>query len=168
MKRRPVVITLDRDRLKKLAGVTFSDDDFCELIELTTMIAERYQGPVPPDFMLDDAWEERWHQQPRQIAMEVRRAFVEVVEAIWHECGGTGLGSYHDAYKPKHAKHTGRLNRPLQELWRAAGMSGPGLAATVHHDIEFLRTGTDARGRARKRAWPWSIPIVAPAHQGCA
>ncbi len=144
VKRRPVVITLDRERLEKLAGVKFSDNDFCELVELTAAVAERFQGPASPDFMLDDAWKERWHQQPRQIEMDVRRAFVEAVEGVWHECGATGLGSY---YNKEEAKHTGRLNLLLQELLRAVGEDKPGLAATLHHDIEFLHTGVDARGR---------------------
>ena len=141
------VIRLDRERLAELAGVEkFSDSCWRDLIELTTTLAERWRGPMAPDFMLDAAWTGGLHRQPRQIEIEVRRAFVEAVEQIWHESGGTGWGSSY----VKDKGYIGPLNRLLQELLRATGDNKPGaagenksLAAALHHDIEFLRTGTE-------------------------
>lgn len=141
------IITLDRERLETLAGLKFSDASFAELVELTATVAGKFQGPAPPDFMLEDAWSERWHQEPRQIEMDVRRAFVEAIDALWHECGGKGRGSYYDGFN---GIYSGQLLALLRELFRILGWSDSTSAASLHHDLTFLATGRE-RERSRKR-----------------
>lgn len=137
--KRPAAITLNRSLLEQLAGVEFSDEDFSGLVDATTTIANKFRTPIP-DFMLDGAWVKNWHRQPRQIEMEVRRAFVEEVEGIWKTYTRSPTrGSFYVSGK----KYTGPLNLLLQELLIAAGYKRAGLAANVHHDIEFLHTGKE-------------------------
>jgi hypothetical protein len=73
MKELPVLVILTRDQLELLANVKFSNDHISELADLVEIFAQKFLGPTAPDFMLDDAWRELWHKEPRQIEMDMPR-----------------------------------------------------------------------------------------------
>jgi hypothetical protein len=128
----------DGDLLRKLAGVEFSLSDLGALADLAAIYVERLDKV--PDFMLPDC-----RPDPSNKHQHVaRRAFVQAVAETWWEASRrTGRGSYRtgvgskSGHKGEHS-HSGPLIRLLQELLRAVGQQHS--AATLHHDLEFLRT----------------------------
>ena len=129
-------VSLDRDELIKLTGVEFSDDDMVELTCLARAYNERWSDPLPPDWMLLQLP----LPEPRQLKLQTRRAFVEIVECFWRECRDRDHRGAH--YKDK-KKHAGPLVELLLALMRATGEPKLPSAATLFHDIESLHTGRE-------------------------
>jgi hypothetical protein len=151
-------LRLDKDRLEELAKVTFTWSDVEDFVEICTDYSRRFRGPIP-DFMLYDSPITR--QLPETIELEARRAFVEAVEGIYRERVRRRGGSAYNhlrveagdrAHDPAEPTHTGPLIDLLQELFRAMNEPDPPSAATLHHDLEFIRTHTerDHGGKSRR------------------
>jgi hypothetical protein len=143
-------IRIDKDELEKLAKVKFSWSDIAELVGRTTDYRERFQGPPLPDFMLVDAT-----RSSPTTELEARRAFVEAVEGVWHERSRKrGPGSSYQSIIRKRVFvkqiHEGPLLRLLLTLFQAMGEAESPSPATLHHDLNFLRTSCE-RNRYRKQ-----------------
>ena len=141
----------DRDRLSELGGVQFTDDDVAEWEELLRTYRERWQDGLAHDNILVSGLLPV--PDPRELRLRARRAVVEHVADLWVACRGRGSGAYkikvltdeeHETvYK---TQFEGRLLDLLEEFFRQAG--DPQTRATLYHDVQFLRTGTERkRGR---------------------
>jgi hypothetical protein len=115
------------------------------LADLCTIYSERFQGPP-------------LHRTALAAELAARRAFVEAVEGVWRECRrkrGRG-SSYREVIRQREVVkkvHDGPLLRLLLKLFEAMREPNPPSAATLHHDLDFLRTGRErTRGGKRKRS----------------
>jgi hypothetical protein len=177
--RRQVIDLGTPEQLEQLAGVKFSEYDLADLAEAATTIFAFYHPEYalpPPPWMLEDA---NLPRRAATSEKDFRRGVVGFVAAAWHEAkwyeqnDGSQAGPYYwqggeskreghrgsfwdlrpgDSDDPElpSTGHTGPLARLLQHLFRAA--SGKELtAATLHHDLTFLRKGKErSRGKSKQ------------------
>jgi hypothetical protein len=143
-------IRLDKEELEALAGVEFTVYDLVHLVDLCTIYTERFRDPVPvPEFMKPKPTA---HNAARAADLEARRAFVEAVEGIWRE--RYRKRDYGSSYSWKYDRYDGLLLRLLRKLFEAMREPNPPSSATLHHDLDFLRTGRGERTRDSKRKRP--------------
>jgi hypothetical protein len=126
------LIRIDKDKLSKVAGVSFTDRDICELVAACTEYKKRSWQPALKKFMLKDIVQRSVHER------QTRQSFVEEVRGIWDERRRKrGRGSSYSRHK---GRFDGPLIRLLADLFKAMDESPPNWA-TLHTDILAAETG---------------------------